>query len=237
MVSSNNPRDLTADLLALEESEDFWAIARNEVLLRDIKDSPVLDVGCGTGEITKELIKKNLEVYSIDIDERACENTRKYNLHTFCFDFTLDKANNFPKFKVAVLADSLEHMKDDLMAMQHLNHLLNNGGKVRISVPCSQKLWTLNDTSRLHFRRYSKNDLRQKLEQSGFKVLKIKYWNLLSVPPIVMAKIFSYRIPHEKISSSRMNNLLKWYFLKIENKLPLFFGSELICEAEKVREV
>ncbi len=226
-------RDLIEDLRIFEETDDFWTLARNDILLKYINQEPIFDVGCGSGILTKALISLNKDVYSLDVDKRACELTKKFNKKVICKSFDKIKPKDTPKLGTIVLADVIEHVENDLAFLKIANSILKEKGEILISVPYSMALWTKNDVARGHFRRYSKKELKEKLEASGFRVQKMILWNALSVFVILLAKIFGSRVPHEGISKSKMNKFLLSYFRKFENKLPPLLGSTLICKAIK----
>jgi len=228
-------RELITDLKSLDENEDFWTRSRDKVLLRLVKKTPVLDVGCGTGVITRELVPK-FNAYSIDIDEEACSITKKINPQTYQIDFTNEIELDLPKFGTIIMPDSLEHMREDEKALKNANKLLEQHGELIISVPYANCFWTKNDDARGHERRYSKKTLKEKLQAAGFEVKSSKYWGGLFLLPILMAKIFNFRVPHESVSRSKINSMLYSYMI-LENKIPLPIGSALICKAIKVRNI
>ncbi|MEK6923190.1 MAG: class I SAM-dependent methyltransferase [Nanoarchaeota archaeon] len=229
-------RDLIEDLDVFERTNDFWTLSRNELLLKYINSSPVMDVGCGSGILTKQLVGKNMDVYSLDIEERACELTSRFNDRKKIFSKSFEKitSKDLPKLKTIIFADVLEHVDTDVEFLIKAHELLTDDGKIVISVPCYMFLWTENDVVRGHKRRYSKQQLREILKYAGFKVEKMFFWNLLSVPVILGAKIFGSRVPHESVSESKLNNVLSIYFTQIENKIPVPFGSTLVCIARKI---
>ena len=61
--------------------------------------------------------------------------------------------------------------------MKSLNNILAAHGKVIILVPANKGLYSTFDKNLGHFRRYSKKELKKKIENSGFKVRKIIYFN------------------------------------------------------------
>ncbi len=230
-------RNLVEDLIELEKHADFWQISRDDVLLPLVKKGPVLDIGCGTGVITRPLMRRDFDVYSVDINAKACMATKRFNPNTFCIDFTKIDQKKFPKFQSIIMADALEHIKNDMAALRKCNALLALGGRIIISVPYHNFLWTKNDVLRHHVRRYSKKELRNKLTECGFRICRLRFWNMLALGPILAAKAFHFRVPHESVSKSKINSYLKWYLTKIENKLPLPVGSALICVAEKTKSL
>ncbi len=235
-------RDLAEDLISLKEHNDFWHKSRDEVLKKLINEGPVLDVGCGAGVMTEMLIKKGLEIYSIDIDQRLVDYTKRINKKTFLADITAFREDNtkkqgLPKFKTALAADVIEHIKEDTAALKNINKLLDLNGKIVISVPYHKFFWTPSDVARGHYRRYSRKELRQKLESTGFRVEKVMFRSFLPIIVFFISKLLRYRVNHEKISQSRLNSILLWYFKNIENKLSLPIGTEIICVARKVAEV
>ncbi|MBS3064223.1 MAG: methyltransferase domain-containing protein [DPANN group archaeon] len=230
-------RDLIEDLDVFERTSDFWTLSRNEILLKHITIQPIMDVGCGSGILTKQLVENKFNVYSLDIEKRAKELTSRFNdeRKIFVKSFETVTLKDVPKLGTIIFADVLEHVDMDVEFLLKANELLQEGGKVVISVPCHDFLWTKNDEVRGHKRRYTKQQLSSILEYAGFKVDKMFYWNFLSVPVILLAKIAGSRVPHEGVSESKLNGLLSFYFTKIENKLPVPFGSTLICIARKER--
>lgn len=231
---AKNERDLADDLIQLEKSEDFFFVIRNKYMLPLVKKQPVFDVGCGTGVVTKPLLKKGMDVYSLDIDPRLCKMTKRYSKKVYCMDFNRLDEKKFPKFGTIIMGDVIEHIHDDIGSLRKANILLRDKGHLIISVPYHSFLWTKNDELRGHKRRYSKKELRAKLKKAGFRVKKFVMWSMLSIPPLLIAKIFSKRVPHEVISNSKLNSMLIWYFKNIEYNLPLPIGSGIICVAEKI---
>lgn len=226
-------RDLAKDLAELESANDFWQVSRDKVLLPLVKNGPVLDVGCGTGVLTKPMMDKGLIVYSVDLDKRNCDMTKRFNKNTYHGDFLKMDTKKFPKFKTIIMADMLEHTPNDVEQMKKAYDLLDKGGRLVVSLPYHQMFWTKNDAVRGHYRRYSKKELRSKLHAAGFKIAKMRLWNMLSVPPILFAKLFSFRVPHEGVSKSKLNNFLIKYFDIFENRIPVPIGSSVICVARK----
>ncbi len=225
-------RNLSEDLQQLA-TRDFWRESRDEVILKFVEKGPIMDVGCGAGTFTNPLLKKGFNVYSIDIDKDLCEYTKKINEKTYCLDFSKIDTKKFPKVETIIMADVLEHCKDDTKMMFNAYNLLNKGGKFIITVPYHLFFWTKNDEARGHVRRYSKKELIRKLKENNFEIRRIRLRNLLAIGPLLLAKFFRFRIPHEGISKSKLNSLLLRYFTHIENKVSLPFGTELICVAYK----
>ncbi|MEM5776499.1 MAG: class I SAM-dependent methyltransferase, partial [Anaerolineaceae bacterium] len=74
----------------------------------------------------------------------------------------------------------LEHVPDDLQALRRMNALLPaSQGVLILQVPAHPGLYGSLDKQARHFRRYRKAELAVKLEQTGFKVLHLEYFNRL----------------------------------------------------------
>src|SRR3989344_383493 len=214
-------RDLIGDLDVFERTNDFWTLSRNELLLKQIEKQPIMDVGCGSGILTKQLVENGLDVYSLDVEKRAGELTSRFNSKSKILVKSFHEITNkeVPQMGTVIFADVLEHVDNDVEFLLKARELLKYNGCVLISVPSYQFLWTKNDEVRGHKRRYSKKQLKNILEYTGYRVEKMFYWNLLSVPMILGAKILGARIPHESISESKLNKTAVLVeFLKNESK-------------------
>ena len=76
-------------------------------------------------------------------------------------------------FDLALLLDVLEHIADDRGSLAGIAGLTHPAGKILITVPACQWLWSGHDERHHHKRRYSKKDLTAVLHDSGLIVSPI----------------------------------------------------------------
>ncbi len=79
---------------------------------------------------------------------------------------------NWERFDLIGIFDVLEHLPEDVKALQEIRQSLKPGGKLIITVPASMKLWSFFDEVAGHFKRYSCETLEDALLKSGFKIVK-----------------------------------------------------------------
>ena len=90
-----------------------------------------------------------------------------------------------------VLLNVLEHIDDDETAMRHCCRMLKPGGLVVVEVPAGPGLFDDYDRELMHFRRYSADELRRKLEAAGFAVLEQSFIGCLLYPAFWASKKWS----------------------------------------------
>lgn len=88
-----------------------------------------------------------------------------------------------------VLLNVLEHIEDDVMAIQKAFSILAPGGVVIIEVPAAPFLYDSYDAELHHFRRYSMRDLSSKLIRSGFQIERASHLGFLLFPAFLIAKL------------------------------------------------
>ena len=84
--------------------------------------------------------------------------------------------------------DVIEHVDDDLLALQEVARVLKPQGFALITVPTFPSLWGLQDEVAHHKRRYRKNELLALIEKSGLQPLRNYYFNYLLFVPIWLAR-------------------------------------------------
>lgn len=127
--------------------------------------------------------------------------------------------------------------------LQNVSRMLRKGdGKVILTVPAHQWLWSLYDQAATHKRRYSKKDLRKKLSQNGFEVLEMKYFFMSIVPLLFVRSVFkadrgrNYKGCRAEASAAHpvIGKILVW-ICRLENRLidflPNFCGGSLFVIA------
>jgi SAM-dependent methyltransferase len=143
----------------------------------------ILDAGCGSGVFSLELAKRHPEaqVLGIELDpglvERANEMARRAGITNVRFqqgDVTRLEFDS--AFDLVVSVDNLEHVEDDVTAMQGLRRALRPGGRLVNHVPGYERRWfvigrRVNFDVPGHVRPgYRSEELVGKLTAAGFTV-------------------------------------------------------------------
>lgn len=99
----------------------------------------------------------------------------------------------------------LEHIEDDLKALNHSAELLDTGGKVLIEVPALPFLFSEHDKMLGHYRRYTKSILKKAIDLNKYKIQRLWYSD-----PIGVAGSFLYfKILKKKLNTSEGADLVK----------------------------
>lgn len=232
------------------EGDNFWFKARRscicDILRNFPKDSTVLDIGCSSGVLLKELKTQGFDerkLYGIDISEKAIASCRENGFqNTWVMD--AQKIQLDQKFDVIIASDCLEHLSDDSKALCQWNRLLIRNGVLIVFVPAFNILWGEHDVENMHFRRYSKKELNEKVTASDLTIMKSSYWNCSLFLPILFVRLLSRfkisrRTPAGDLRRLGCLNEILFQMLKMENKLLKYcclpFGVSVYCIAKKDR--
>jgi 2-polyprenyl-3-methyl-5-hydroxy-6-metoxy-1,4-benzoquinol methylase len=218
------------DLERIEES-DFWSKVKVKLILKLVEGKTILDVGCGSGLLSKTLLAKGFNVTAIDNDYKAVEIAKKKGIDAFVTD--INGWQTDLKFDCIILGDVLEHIDDDKSAIKKVYEMLKPHGYTIINVPAYQVLFGKHDNALGHKRRYSNKELKDKLKEAGFTIESIRHWNLLALPITIYTKLSKKDYPHEKISNIKMLSKLLEKWLLAESKVNFWFGISILCKARK----
>lgn len=179
---------LTATLNQLAELDayNYWLYEQ----IAGAVGRSVLEVGSGTGNITQFLCAGGTQVTATDVvPAYRSELQRLFGDHS---NVSIGKFDLMAKaepemianpFDTVVCLNVLEHIEDDLFALEQMRDVLQPGGKLALLVPSHQFLYGEFDRAVGHFRRYSKQELVGKLKQVGFNVTETKFFSLLAMLP------------------------------------------------------
>ena len=81
-----------------------------------------------------------------------------------------------------VCLNVLEHIEDDAVGLRNIASVLPPGGRAIILVPQDQSIYGTLDEVLGHFRRYSEEELRSKMEAAGFEVERVLHFNRVTRP-------------------------------------------------------
>lgn len=166
------------------------SVMRAELARPAGRDLSILDVGCGTGEMT-DMLAEFGTVTAIDGSEDAVEHCRAR------FGAGLDvRVGTIPadlppagSSDVVTAFDVIEHLDDDAEALRCLHRVLRPGGTLVVTVPAFAFLWGPHDVISHHRRRYSAPQLRARLEEAGFSVERLTYFNTLLFPAVAAVRL------------------------------------------------
>lgn len=172
--------------LLLEESS-FWFSHRNECIVSVVNNlppsGPLFDVGGGNGFVARGLQNAGIPVVLVEPGKMGVKNARQRGIK-YILCSTLEQAHFLPDSLPAVgLFDVLEHISDDSAFLRTVRNLLTPGGRLYLTVPAYQWLWSGEDETAGHYRRYSLSSLRRAIDQAGFKELYSTYiFSILPIP-------------------------------------------------------
>lgn len=144
----------------------------------------ILDVGCGTGGMLP-LLSRFGHVTGTDSEPLALEYCRRRGFE----DVHLQDGFIAPApFDVVTLFDVLEHVPDHVGFLGWIRGLLKPDGHLVLTVPAFPFLWSRHDDLNHHQRRYRRADLKATLEQGGFRVQRLTYFNFWLFPAAVATR-------------------------------------------------
>jgi len=191
------PADGNDQCFSIEDSS-FWFRHRNACILEVVKRFPppgaLFDVGGGNGYVARALQESGLEVVLVEPGVAGARNALKRGIRQVV-RATLEDAGVLAETLPAVgLFDVVEHIPDDVGFLTGLRRLIVPGGRVYITVPAYQWLWSNEDVLAGHSRRYTIRSLRRLLEQSGYSVEFASYFFGFLPLPIFFQRVLPYRL-------------------------------------------
>jgi SAM-dependent methyltransferase len=234
------------------EDRSFWFRHRNRCIISLARHFPprgvLLDIGGGNGFVASGLAKAGFICAVIEpgIDGALAAHARGID-PVICARL---EDTQLPQASVAAVGmfDVLEHMADDTAVLGQLHALLERGGRLYVTVPAYQFLFSADDIAAGHLRRYTLSGLARTLSSSGFTVEFASYVFAPLPPLIFLLRVLPSRLglrrPSQKLvreaehvpagaSSYAIDCLLTAEWRRIEAGRTIPFGGSCLCVAAK----
>ena len=190
------------------EGEHWWFRARR-LILRDLlaqlkwpPRSKILEIGVGPGHNLLELYPPDARLEGVEPDP-ALARFAAARSPIPVFNASIDQLPSEIQegsYDGVTMFDVLEHIPNDVQALQIVNRKLKPGGRIALSVPAYMWLWGQQDVVNQHYRRYTSHELREKLQAADFVIERVTYFNTILFAPIAAVRLvarYSGR-PHSK---------------------------------------
>lgn len=202
------PADRSDFCLSIEE-DSFWFAHRNRAITAAVTrhppvDGPLFDVGGGNGLVTAALQKAGFPAITIEPSPAGAANAvRRGIADVICG--SLPSSAILEKTAGAIgLFDVIEHVSDDVGFLRALQPYLRDGAPLYLTVPAYRWLWSANDVSAGHYRRYTRRSLQRVLESAGYRVEYSTYifW-ALPLPVLLLRTLRGGKSPDDARSRSQ----------------------------------
>lgn len=236
------------------EENSFWFQHRNDCIIEILQRFPpkkyIIDVGGGNGFVSLGIQNAGFNVIMLEAGSDGVMNAQKRGIKDILHTTFQDA--DFPNSSVDCIGsfDVLEHIEDDYAFLNIAFRCIRKEGKLYVTVPAHQYLWSWMDIQAGHFRRYSMTLLTKLLNRSGFEVIYISYFfSGLSLPIFFFRTLPTFlRLPQNRSREKKakihrkktgfIGRVLDWHWnheirsLKTDK---FFYGASLIAVAKPIK--
>jgi hypothetical protein len=153
------------------------------------KNGDLLEFGAGTGFLA-EIFQSRFQIKPdcVELDPKLAKVILQKDFR--CYQFL----NETPqKYAAIYTSNVLEHIENDSAILKELFDSIMPGGIIGIYVPAHPILYSIMDKEIGHVRRYTRSELKEKVNVAGFSIQSITYDEFLGFFASVVVKIVGYK--------------------------------------------
>jgi len=201
----------------------------------------ILEIGSGLGTYSRHIISDfpNSKITLTDISDQYVQNLKNEFSDKNISVSKLDLNNHedfknigYGKFDSIIAINVLEHVKNDEYALEELFKMLKTNGTLLLLVPANKFLYNVIDKSIGHWRRYTKNELKEKVQNKNFQIKKIYSFNILGMLGWFLNGNVSKKSTINKNASGFFDKIVP-IMKPMENILRKKIGLSIICFCTK----
>lgn len=190
------------------EENSFWFKHRNNCIVTIARNYPpksnkaIFDIGGGNGFVSMALVDAGFDVVLVEPGDAGAAQAKARGLeNVICA--TTHTAKFIPgSMPAAGLFDVIEHIEDDLVFLKALRPSIEAGGRVYLTVPAYSFLWSDEDVSAGHYRRYTLEQIEGVLMSAGFEIEFSSYIFRFLPLPVYLLRTLPYKLSFSKAEKS-----------------------------------
>ena len=148
----------------------------------------LIDVGCGAGNVLETLGERFVR-FGLDSEQGALDVCRSHMSAPVTRGTAIALPYADAAFDAVVVTDLFEHVQDDALVARECARVCRPDGVLIAAVPAHPILFGPHDVRLHHFRRYRAAAFRRILEDAGFVIHRLTYFNCILFPPIVLVRL------------------------------------------------
>lgn len=206
-------------------------------VIRPFLGRKVLEIGAGIGNMTSRFLPRD-EYIASEINQQYLETLWSRFGHegrAKILHLDLSEPEHFKELRESqdsiICLNMLEHVEDDIAALKRMYETLAPEGNLILLVPQDPHIFSNLDQVSKHFRRYTREDLQQKLNQAGFTVDTMFDFNKPGYIGWAIEGKFLGSRTLPKLAMKIYDHLV-WLFCRIDHLLP-WKGLSIITIARK----
>lgn len=254
-VSPVSYPDAGNDACFLVEETSYWFRHRNDAITAAIDlfppSGPIFDIGGGNGFVSLAMERAGYASVLLEPGSGALNAVRRGVRNVI--QATLEDAD-FPPCSIHAVGifDVVEHVEHENVFLSDIARILTDGGRVYCTVPAGRWLWSDEDVSAGHFRRYTPASLRDSFERNGFQVEFLSHlFSWLHVPifafrtlPYLLGRHRAHDPDHSGTKADHSLPVVlryvssvvhRWELNRIQRRCSIPFGTSLLCVARRAR--
>ena len=178
--------------------ESFWVTSRTRLLRREIikavggmPNAKVFEIGCGVGtflhslssEPTIQLLGSEISLRGLRSAKAQCPTVEFIQMDAAAIPFVSE-------FDVIGAFDVIEHIDDDMTVLRGIHKALKPKGRLVLTVPQHEFMWSSIDEFVHHRRRYGREKLVSKIVSAGFQVDYVTSFVFMLFPLMLVSRLF-----------------------------------------------
>jgi SAM-dependent methyltransferase len=205
----------------------------------------IFDAGCGTGA-NLVMLQEYGQTFGLDFAPEAVQFCKTRGLTNLMRGTVTTLPVKSESIDILCSFDVICHQSiiDDIDALAEFYRVLKPDGLILLNLPAYQFLYSTHDIAVHTQRRYTKSILTKKLNQVGFKTVRVSYWNtflfplLASIRLIKKMSVSTTTIPESDVKpvDPIVNSILRSIYALESGWLKSFnlsAGLSILCLAKK----
>ena len=165
-------------------ASEFCSTESRELLGEREPHARILDIGCGAG-LFFDALEQFGHVEGIESDPIAVEQSGRWRSRIHAGELETFAADR--KFDLILALDVVEHVRSPETLLRHAARFLAPDGRMLITTPAFDWLWTSHDRLNHHVKRYTAAEMRTLVRKAGLEPIQSRYlFQSLVVPKLLV---------------------------------------------------